>query len=53
MVDVTNIDILELRELHIHLICPDTVLNCYDQVSLSIAIESDFKHASMVLLSCL
>ena len=53
MVDVTNIDILELCELHIHLICPDTVLNCYDQVSLSIAIESDFKHASMVLLSCL
>ena len=53
MVDVTNIDILELCEIHIHLICPDTVLNCYDQVSLSIAIESDFKHASMVLLSSL
>ena len=45
MVDVTNIDILELCELHIHLICPDTVLNRYDQVSLSIATESDFKHA--------
>ena len=45
MVDVTNIDILELCEIHIHLICPDTVLNCYDQVSLPIAIESGFKHA--------
>ena len=45
MAGVTNIDILELCEIHIHLICPDTVLNCYDQVSLSIAIELDFKHA--------
>ena len=54
MVDVTNIDILELCEIHIDLICPYKIwsiiilviiLKCYDQVSLSIAIESDFKHA--------
>ena len=54
MVDVTNIDILKLCEIHIDLICPDKIwsiiilviiLKCYDQVSLSIAIESDFKHA--------
>ena len=54
MVDVTNIDILELCEIHIDLICPYKIwsiiilviiLKCYDQVSLSIAIESDFKYA--------
>ena len=54
MVDVTNIDILKLCEIHIDLICSDKIwsiiilviiLKCYDQVSLSIAIESDFKHA--------
>ena len=54
MVDVTNIDILELCEIRLYLICPDKIrsiiilviiLKCYDQVSLSIAIESDFKHA--------
>ena len=54
MVDVTNIDILKLNKIHIDLICPDKIwsiiilviiLKCYDQVSLSIAIESDFKHA--------
>lgn len=54
MVDVTNIDILKLCEIHIDLICPDKIrsiiilvitLKCYEQVSLSIAIESDFKHA--------
>ena len=54
MVDVTNIDILELCEIHIDLICPYKIwsiiilviiLKCYDQVSLSTAIESDFKHA--------
>ena len=53
MVDVTNIDILELCKIHIDLICPDKIwsiiilviiLKCYDQVYLSIAIESDFKH---------
>ena len=53
MVDVTNIDILKLCEIHIDLICPDKIwsiiilviiLKPYDQVSLSIAIESDFKH---------
>ena len=53
MVGVTNIDILELCKIHIDLICPDKIwsiiilviiLECYDQVSLSIAIESDFKH---------
>ena len=51
MVDVTNIDVLKLCEIHIYLICPDKIwsiiilviiLKCYDQVSLSIAIESDF-----------
>ena len=40
--------------MHVDLICPDKmwsviilviILKCYDQVSLSIAIESDFKHA--------
>ena len=54
MADVTNIDILKLCEIHIDLICPDKIwsiiilviiLKCNDQVSLSIAIESDFKHA--------
>ena len=54
MADVTNIDILKLCEIHIDLICPDKIwsiiiliiiLKCYDQVYLSIAIESDFKHA--------
>ena len=54
MVDVTNIDILKLCEIHIDLICSHKIwsiiilviiLKCYDQVSLSIAIESDFKHA--------
>ena len=53
MVDVTNIDILKLCEIYIDLICPDKIwsiiilvitLKCYEQVSLSIAIESDFKH---------
>ena len=53
IVDVTNIDILKLCEIHTDLICPDKrwsililVIICmyYDQVSLSIAIESDFKH---------
>ena len=53
MVDVTNIDILKLCEIHIHCICPDKIWSIiilviifkyYDQVSLSIAIESDFKH---------
>ena len=50
MVDVTNIDILKLNEIHIDLICPDKIwsiiilviiLKSYDQVPLSIAIESD------------
>ena len=54
MVDVTNIDSLKLCKIHMDLICPDKIwsiivlviiLKCYDQVSLSIAIESDFKHA--------
>ena len=54
MVDVTNIDILKLCEIHIDLICPDKIwsiiilvimLKGYDQVSLPIAIESGFKHA--------
>ena len=54
VIDVTNIDILKFCEIHIDLICPDKIwsniilviiLKCYDQVSLSIAIESDFKHA--------
>ena len=54
MVDVTNTDILKLCEIHIDLICPDKIwsiiilviiLKCYDRVSLSIAIESDFKQA--------
>ena len=54
MVDFTNIDILKLCEVHIDLICPHKIwsiiilviiLKCYDHVSLSIAIESDFKHA--------
>ena len=54
MVDVTNIDILKLCEIHTDLICPDKrwsiiilviILKYYDQVSLSIAIKSDFKHA--------
>ena len=53
-VDVTNIDILKLYEIHIDLTYPDKIwsiiilviiLKSYDQVSLSIAIESDFKHA--------
>ena len=54
MVDVTNIDILKLCEIHTDLICPDKrwsililVIICmyYDQVSLSITIESVFKRA--------
>ena len=54
MVDVTNIDILKLCEIHIDLVCPDKIwsiiilviiLKCYSQVFLSIATESDFKHA--------
>ena len=54
MVDVPNIDILELCEIRLDLICPDkiwsiiilvVILKCYDQLSLSIAIESGFKHA--------
>ena len=54
MVDVTNIDILKLCEIHIDLICPDKIwsiiilviiLKCYDKVSLSTAIESDSKRA--------
>ena len=53
MVDVTNIDILKLCKIHTDVICLDKIwliiilviiLKCYDQVSLSIAIESDFKH---------
>ena len=55
MVDVTNIGTLKLCEIHTDLICPDKIqstiilviiLKCYDQLSLSIAVESDFKHAS-------
>ena len=51
MVDVTNIDILKLCKIHTDVICLDKIwliiilviiLKCYDQVSLSIAIESDF-----------
>ena len=54
MIDVTNIDSLKLYEIYIDLICPDKswsiiilviILKCYDQVSLSTAMESDFKHA--------
>ena len=54
IVDVTNIDILKLCEIHIDLICPDKIwsiiilviiFKCYDQVSLSITIESGFKQA--------
>ena len=54
MVDVTNIDVLKLCEIHIDLICPDKIwsiiilviiFKCYDQVSLSITIESGFKQA--------
>ena len=54
MVDVTNIGTLKLCEIHTDLICPDKIwsiiilviiLKCNDQVSLSITIESDFKHA--------
>ena len=54
MVDFTNIDILKLCKIHLDLICPDKIwsiiilviiLKSYDQVPLSIAIESDFKHA--------
>ena len=54
-VDVTNIDILKLCEIHIDLICSDKIwsiiilviiLECYEQVYLSVAIESNFKHAS-------
>ena len=59
MADVTNTDILKLYEIHIDLICPDKIwsililviiLKCYDQVSLSIAIESDFQHAFFRIL---
>ena len=51
---VTNIVILRLCEIHIDPICSDKIwsiiilviiLKSYDQVSLSIAVESDFKHA--------
>ena len=61
-VDVTNRDILKLCKVHIDLICPDkiwsviilVILKCCDQFFLSIAIESDFKHAffgfSLILL---
>ena len=54
MVDITNKDTIKLCEIHMDLICPDKIwsiivlviiLKCYDQVSLSIATESDFKHA--------
>ena len=54
MADVTNIYILKLCKIHIDLICPHKIwsiiilviiLKCYDQVSLSTAMESDFKHA--------
>ena len=54
MVDITNKDTIKLCEIHTDLICPDKrlsiiilviILKYYDQVSLSIAIESDFKHA--------
>ena len=53
MVDVTNVAILKLCEFHIDLIYPYKIwsiiilviiLKCYDQVSFSIATESDFKH---------
>ena len=59
MADVTNTDILKLYEIHIDLICPDKIwsililviiLKCYDQVSFSIAIESDFQHAFFRIL---
>ena len=59
MTDVANIDILKLCEIHIDLISPDKtssiiilviILKCYDQVSLSIAIESDFQHAFFRIL---
>ena len=55
IIDVTNIDILKLCEIHIDLICSDKIwsiiilviiLECYEQVYLSVAIESNFKHAS-------
>ena len=55
IIDVTNIDILKLCEIHIDLICSDKIwsiiilviiLECYEQVYLSVAIESTFKHAS-------
>ena len=51
MVDVTNIDILKLCEIHIALICPDKIwsiiilvimLKCFNHVSLSNAIELHF-----------
>ena len=54
IVDVSNTGILKLCEIHIDPICPDKIwsiiilviiLKSYDQVSLSITIESDFKHA--------
>ena len=55
IIDVTNIDILKLCEIHIDLICSHKIwsiiilviiLECYEQVYLSVAIESNFKHAS-------
>ena len=55
IIDVTDIDILKLCEIHIDLICSDKIwsiiilviiLECYEQVYLSVAIESNFKHAS-------
>ena len=51
MVEVTNIDVLKLCRVHTDLICPGkiwstiiliVILKCYDQVSLSIVIESVF-----------
>ena len=55
IVDVSNTGILKLCEIHIDPICPDKIwsiiilviiLECYEQVYLSVAIESNFKHAS-------
>ena len=62
MVDVTNIDILELCEIRLDLICPDKIwsiiilviiLKCYDQLSLSMQYNHILNMISMVLLSCL
>ena len=35
MVDVTNIDILKLREIHIDLVCPDKIWSIITLVMLS------------------